>query len=167
MAIEKMKEQMTAELVNVRTELDRARVEMVAATARKAELERQELALQSALDILDGKNSSVSFQPSAVGSGTQIAQSMKNVSPFSLIPQNESRVETPAFPGAHIETVDGIDYVIEPGFELGRNSFGEPAILPIGTVMPAMAEPTKPAPVADLLPLLDTQAGFDKPEDLF
>jgi len=30
-----------------------------------------------------------------------------------------------------------------------------------------MAEPTKPAPVADLLPLLDTQAGFDKPEDLF
>jgi hypothetical protein len=153
MAIEKMKEQMTAELVSVRTELDRARVEMVAATARTAELERQELALQSALDILDGKNSSVTFQPSVVGSGIPGDMYTKNVSP---IPQN----------GPRNEVVDGVEYEIPEGFEIGRNSFGEISIVPVGTVMPAMAEPTKPAPVADLLPLLDTQAGFDKPEDL-
>ena len=69
-------------------------------------------------------------------------------------------------PGAHIETVDGTDYVIEPGYELTTNSFGEISILPIGTKAIPMAEPTKPVPTTHGVVLPATNETLDRPEDM-
>ena len=47
---------------------------------------------------------------------------------------------------ANIAVVDGVEYEVPDGYEIGKNSFGETAIVPKGVTMAAMAEPTKPAP---------------------
>jgi hypothetical protein len=152
MSIEDMTAGMKDTLSALQLFLQEARVEMVRTTAKVAELERQEMALQSALDILEGKSV---FRQMAEGT----------IKPTGKFPAGPRSADLGRGTESRIETVEGIEYVIEPGFELSKNSFGEISILPVGTKMEPMAEPTKPVNVALVLPPVSAGEGFGSPED--
>ena len=88
-----------------------------------------------------------------------------SVVPTSLIPTILSTPLNGTPIESRIEVVDGVKYEVPEGFEISKNSFGEVAIVPVGTQLPPMAEPTKPA--ANALESLPTgDETFDSPEDL-
>ena len=64
--------------------------------------------------------------------------------------------------------VDGIEYEVPDGYEIGRNSFGEVSIVPKGQqTLPAMAEPSKPTTVVEVIAPAEVSANLDRPEDMF
>jgi hypothetical protein len=64
--------------------------------------------------------------------------------------------------------LNGEKIILEPGFKIGKNSFGEDCIVPLDAAdYPTMSEPGKPDKKAtSILPAVDTGIGFDDPRDL-
>lgn len=152
MSIETRKMDLINDLDEIRKRLGSARYDMQQSVAAVSELEREEMALQSALDILGEKTI---FRQKAEGM----------VKPTGKAPTGPWSADLGRGTETRTEVVDGIEYVIEPGYELSKNSFGEISILPVGTKATPMAEPTKPDNKALILPPVSVDESFSAPED--
>ena len=61
----------------------------------------------------------------------------------------------------------GEEVLLEPGYKVGKNSFGEDCLVPLDAAdYPTMAEPTKPAPTTHGVVLPATNETLDRPEDM-
>ena len=70
-------------------------------------------------------------------------------------------------PPSEMVTLNGEKIILEPGYKVGKNSFGEDCIVPLDAAdYPTMAEPTKPAPTTHGVILPATNETLDRPEDL-
>lgn len=120
--------------------------------------------LQAALDALEGRMKTESKQgfipewgppPQKPEYPIADAISMKSIPIAS--PAEFSRVVK----------IDGQEFVLEPGFKLGKNSFGEDAIVPEDMLIQPMAEPSIPNNKIDFnFPSIDGEEFVD-PEKLF
>ena len=65
-------------------------------------------------------------------------------------------------------TLNGEKIILEPGFKIGKNSFGEDCIVPLDAAdYPKMDEPTKPISIhAYSVDLPSSTETLDRPEDL-
>ena len=141
-----LKAQMTEDLKRVQEKLATARVKHLTATVKMEDLERQEEALHSALGILGG----VRPRPAI------IVKPGKMEAAYQYAP-----------PPLEMVTLNGEPVVLEPGYKIGRNSFGEECIVPMDAAdYPTMAEPTKPIPTTHGVVLPATTESLDRPEDM-
>lgn len=147
MSIEKMKEQMAADVIQVRLALMEARLRLNAATDKVAELEREELALQAALDVLEGK----------AHIGVAVSKRIDQIHEKLVAKEIEFSPEC--------AIINGEPVVLEQGLRVGKNSFGEDCLLPVEAGDPIqMAEPTKPDNKALILPPVSADESFSAPE---
>ena len=149
-----LKAQMTEDLKRVQEKLATAREKYIAAKAKMEELGKQEHALQTALEIMTGEPRDTIYTPVPEPYASR-----------SIATRDVGR-EVREHGQAKIEVVDGVEYVIEPGYELTKNSFGEISILPIGAQVTPMAEPTKPVSTTHGVVLPATNETLDRPEDM-
>ena len=144
-----LKAQMTEDLKRVQEKLVTARVKHLAATTKMEDLERQEEALHSALGILGG----VRPRPAI------IVKPGKMEAAYQYVPDQN--------PQGNEATLNGEKIILEPGFKVGKNSFGEDCIVPLDAAdYPTMAEPTKPVPTTHGVVLPASTESLDRPEDL-
>ena len=148
--LQDMKESMASNLIDIRQELNRAQEEADEATKRVDDLERQESALQSALDILEGRT------PTAT--------------PAPKIPQyttgQHSVIQMPSIQGAKV-TLNGEEIILEPGMRIGKNSYGEDVLMPDGVPdPPLLGEPIVPLRNSVNLPPITSDDKFDDPKDM-
>ena len=151
--LQDMKESMASNLIDIRQELNRAQEEADEATKRVEDLERQESALQSALDILEGRTPTAApvstFKPGKVG-GTQMAEV----------------IQMPSLPGQKV-TLNGEEIILEPGMRIGKNSYGEDVLMPEGVPdPPLLGEPIVPLRNSVNLPPITDADKFDDPKDM-
>lgn len=136
-----IKDQILKNLAVIREELEEARENLKLAQAKTDRLEREEKALQSAIDIMDGKTSE---SQTSIGSA---------VSSWTSIPTPPS--------GAKYAKFNGETVLLEPGWRVGKNSFGEDVLLPADAPNPEpMQEPIRPAAPPQILPPLGSDEGF-------
>jgi len=150
----KMLDSMSEELGDVQFKLGAAREKAATANTLVETLEREERALQAALDILTGKAQvPASVEPtiprelviaalqglgaSAVGADDIRAKRLEGVKP-----QHDITFNLPE--GWTQGVLNGETIPLEPGFEIGTNSFGEQCIVKKGIVHTPMAEPVVP-----------------------
>lgn len=120
--------------------------------------------LQAALDALEGRitmNTDVSTKsvPAPLPFLTGMNPAKESISPVT--PQIMTIGNTKTV------QIDGQDFVLEPGFKLGKNSFGEDAIVPEDMLIQPMAEPSIPNNKIDFnFPSIDGEEFVD-PEKLF
>ena len=146
-----LKAQMTEDLKRVQEKLATAQDRAATVNARVAELLQQRRALLSAIDILDGKSNSL---PETVGE--RYTGPHGKLLPLKSVPQNGNEA-----------TLNGEKIILEPGFKVGKNSFGEDCIVPLDAAdYPTMAEPTKPVPTTHGVVLPATNETLDRPEDM-
>lgn len=146
-----MKQEMIERIEKLRLEVNRAQEEADIANRRVEDLERQHVALQSALEVLSGTGKVI--QPYA---GPSPAQAQ--VLPFKPV--------APPLPGKEA-MLNGEKIILEPGWRVGKNSYGEDVLLPEGTPDPLpMAEPMVPLRSAINLPPITDADKFDRPEDM-
>jgi hypothetical protein len=148
--LQDMKESMASNLIDIRQELNRAQEEADEATKRVEDLERQESALQSALDILEGRT------PTAA--------------PAPKIPQyttgQHSVIQMPSIQGEKV-TLNGEEIILEPGMRIGKNSYGEDVLMPDGVPdPPLLGEPIVPLRNSVNLPPITSDDKFDDPKDM-
>ena len=176
----KMLDSMSEELGNVQFKLSAAREKAATANALVTALEREERALQSAIDILAGNEPKPAPEPTldretiirALGTlapsvAAQHALSAEaseqgGAGPLGLKPKAEIRFDLPE--GWTRGALNGEEILLEPGMVVGKNSFGEEVIVPRGTTFAPMEEPVKPASIAPLLPPIADEEGFDSIE---
>ena len=147
-----LKAQMTEDLKRVHEKLATAQDRAATVNARVADLLQQRRALLSALDILEGRPA-----PMLPEMDGEIYTGPRG-KPLRLngVPQNGNEA-----------TLNGEKIILEPGFKVGKNSFGEDCIVPIDAAdYPTMAEPTKPIPTTHGVILPATNETLDRPEDM-
>ena len=142
-----LKTQMQEDLTSVTGKLEKARAKAEDANSRVQILERQQVALQSALDIMEGKGPVIQqYKP---GYPSWTPQTFDIGGP----PNITSGEKYVAFNG---ETI-----LLEPGFRVGKNSFGEDVLLPENMPDPEpLPEPTVPIAPPPILPPIGQDAGF-------
>lgn len=120
--------------------------------------------LQAALDALEGRitmNLDVPKKslPFLSGMNPVDAVSNKSIPPTTWTPQTTLTGKT--------VQIDEQEFVLEPGFKLGKNSFGEDAIVPDDMPIQPMAEPSIPSNKIDFnFPSVEGEEFID-PEKLF
>lgn len=129
--------------------------------------------------LADSRESFASWQKRVQEQETELARLQKAWAALNGMMDEPFTVDVPSVPlirsvgqelvssgKANIIMVDGIEYEIPTGYKIGKNSFGETAIIPQDVTMTAMAEPSKPVPVAEAIAPAEVSTGFDRPEDL-
>lgn len=160
----KMQDSMQAELDDLRTKLVGAREKAAVANNNVAAMEREERALQAALDILSGNEpkTPAPVEPqitrevvlAALESVNKTAAEQQGIKAKSLVgvkPEHEIVFHAPE--GWTKGTLNGEEILLEPGMCVMKNSFGEEVIAKIGTVFPRMAEPVVPQGGSGLPPI--------------
>lgn len=149
--------EMKQRLEGLRVELNKAQAEADAKNIYVEELERQQSALQSALDILEGRAPTAAPAPSVLASALQI--------PKPGI-ERGAVIQMPSLQGKKV-TLNGDEIILEPGMRVGHNSYGEEVLLPEGTPdPPLMAEPFVPLKGSVSLPPITDADRFDDPKDM-
>lgn len=154
---EDLKTKMQADFDSVTKKLDRAREKAQVANDRVAELEREQVALESALSILDGKGPVIpQYKPTWPEPSVTLEPRHLKVPTWT---------PTPALPdGAQYVEFNGERIILEPGFRVGKNSFNEDVLLPANMPdpepmpEPVLSEGTRPPSL--LPPLEGVSEGF-------
>ena len=150
-----LKTQLTQDLAVTTRKLDRAREKAESANTRVTELERQQAALQSALDIMEGRSN-----PSTIS--LPMGYTLLPYSPAPLLRDEPATWQ----PTAGAEPAGMVDFnrdkiLLEKGFRVGKNSFGEDVLLPENMPDPEpMSEPTRPTAPPSILPPIGQDEGF-------
>jgi hypothetical protein len=152
--VKDLKTQMQNELDSVTVKLLKAQDKAAVANRRVQELERQQVALQSALDIMEGKGPVIQqykpFDPAIAITGAKWGPSRTLDFGTATEMAQDNYVE---FNGDRI--------LLEPGFRVGKNSFGEDVLLPENMPDPEpLPEPTVPIAPPSILPPIGQDAGF-------
>jgi len=146
--------EMKQRLEGLRVELNKAQAEADAKNIYVEELERQQSALQSALDILEGRAPVNTPAPTITDANPRVGA--KVIQMF----------QTPSLPGKKV-TLNGEEIILEPGMRVGKNSYGEEVLLPEGTPdPPLMDEPFVPLKGSVSLPPVTDADKFDDPKDM-
>ena len=109
-------------------------------------VEREIRALQAAIDIMEGKEPVIAPK-------------------FEALPITKILVKPGLYPeiASQQTIVNGEAVIVEPGFRVGKNSFGEDVLIPDSMPeLTPMAEPEVPDVVPPLLPDFGTEADWDK-----
>jgi hypothetical protein len=173
----KMLDNMKEEAVEVAAKLVAAREKAATANALVESLERENRALNSAIDILSGNEPKTpapvepqidrtailqaiaALQPDTVSGGDDVrAKRLEGV-----MPKHDIVFHAPE--GWTKGVLNGEEILLEPGMTVMKNSFGEEVIAKIGTVFAPMSEPLVPEKHAELLPPIEGYENFS-PEDL-
>lgn len=152
MKMDKLRDKICKEIQRLDVELKQADTDFIVAKINLQAKQEEYRKLQGALKALDGQ------EPMAPT--IEFSQASTPVPQVANIPLSGNNNKV---------VIDGIEYEIEEGFEIGKNSFGETAIVKKGVSMPAMSEPSKPIKVTDLISpsgAVSTEQAFDNPEDL-
>lgn len=120
-----LKVRMEEEFIDIRKKLERAREKADTANLKVHNLETQQAALKSALDILDGNG------PPTMTLGHKEARSL----PWASI-------------SAPTQVVNGI--IVEQGFNLAKDEQGNPTLIPIGINEPSDDVPPPPLPAMEI-----------------
>ena len=176
----KMQDSMQAELDDLRTKLVGAREKAAVANNNVAAMEREERALQAALDILSGKEPSPEPAPidaellktlcaalpfTSVAEAQRAAKNTDDIKAKALVnvkPEHEIVFHAPE--GWTEGTLNGEKILLEPGTCVMKNSFGEEVIAKIGTVFPRMTEPVVPQGGSVLPPITGDYETFSDAE---
>lgn len=153
------KEQMQADLDAVNYELDRARGEAETANKRVSDYEREQQALQAAIDILNGTGPVIPqyVPPFNVGVKDQLERVLAGGIGNREAVKVDEQAEVPSVPGA---VKLGDEWVVlEPGMKIGKNIYGEDVIVPEGTPDPKAFAPPPTKPVNHAIPMLPTFSG--------
>jgi len=135
----------------IATELVRAREEASTANERVARLEREHRALSSAIDIMDGK------EPEPIAQKFEFP----SIPPVHVPRPSAWTPATPPPDGAKYVEFNGERILLEPGWRVGKNSFGEDVLLPEGAPDPEpMPEPVIPMAPPPLIPMLGSGDSF-------
>lgn len=163
------RERMEYDLAEVTDEVVRAQSEADSANERLARLQKEQLGLQAALDIMDGKQPAPADDtrqrvidalarlapPCSDGSALMAcAAAAVGAGPLGLKPKADIVFNAPE--GWTKGTLNGEEILLEPGMAVMKNSFNEEVIAKIGTVFMPMNEPTKPEGLGPLLPPLES-----------
>lgn len=142
-------------LFDAQTELDRAQNALAAleGTAPPASTKKSYPAVK--MPLVDA----VSIE-SRRGKGQLNTESSEELSPAAapiIAPNKPNRI-----------MFNGVEIELEPGFRVGKNSFGEDVLIPAGmpTLLP-MEEPTEVRKPDFSLPSVGSGDGFTDPKDLF
>lgn len=142
MKTEKFAEQLRTEIAKETQKLEAAKAKAAHWKQREADAEEVLKRFRTALDALDGYGAPADWE--------------KGITTFAA---SSSLPE-----GAKVALLNGEAVILEPGYEIGRNSFGEECIVPVGYQAPVQPEPTKASSVAEALPSSDAE--FESPESL-
>jgi hypothetical protein len=164
----KMLDNMKEEAVEVAAKLVSAREKAAMANALVETLERENRALNSAINILSGTEpqtpapaslETIKAALASLGNTDDIkAKALVNVKP-----QHDIVFHAPE--GWTKGVLNGEEILLEPGMCVTKNSFGEDVIAKAGTVFAPMSEPVVPDSHT-LLPPIDDVEGFGSAEDL-
>lgn len=160
MKMDKLRDKICKEIQRLDVELKQADTDFVVAKVNLQAKQEEYRKLQGALKALDGQEP----QTAAINGWESHPTTHTMPLPVSQV------ANIPLSGNNNKVVIDGIEYEIEEGFEIGKNSFGETAIVKKGVSMPAMSEPSKPIKVTDLISspgrAVSTEQAFDNPEDL-
>lgn len=145
-----LKTQMQEDLTSVTGKLEKARAKAEDANSRVQILERQQVALQSALDIMEGKGPVVQQYKPFLDASEMARTIYRGPDPTTI-----------SQPGEKYADFNGELIILEPGMRIGKNSFGEDVLLPENMPDPEpLPEPTVPIAPPSILPPIGQDAGF-------
>ena len=145
-----LKTQMQEDLTSVTGKLEKARAKAEDANSRVQILERQQVALQSALDIMEGKGPVVQQYKPFLDASEMARTIYRGPDPTTI-----------SQPGEKYTDFNGELIILEPGMRIGKNSFGEDVLLPENMPDPEpLPEPTVPIAPPSILPPIGQDAGF-------
>jgi hypothetical protein len=159
MDIEKMKTELAQEIQTITDNLQTITDDLRDLNEQQKRLSAEKVRLQHALDALEGKT-----MPTAAAI---LAERLPSAASFVPLPDAIGNEISVSLPEGNLVTINGEQVILEQGFKVAKNSFGEDCIVPESFNPAPMVEPTKTKTVADpVLPAADLAVGWDKPEDL-
>ena len=151
---ESLKSKMETDLHKVTLKLERAREKAETVNAAVQELERQQYALQRAMDVLEGKGPVIpQYKPDFDLGGPP------NIFPGQDPPLSDVIHTKPVPLPPNTVLLNGEPVVLEPGWKVGKNDLGEEVLVPD---LPTTAGGDLSRPVAPprILPPIGGDEGF-------